>query len=96
MKFLALEIENTSVDWKNIDPAVMKAEARCLYDLQQSDLVRLVYFRTDTKSAVIEFECDSLATVEAAVASFPLVTAGLIHFDIIPLGPYTGFNRLFL
>ncbi len=95
MQFLALEIENFPINWKEIDPALMEKEARCLYELQQDDLIRQVFFRADTKSAVIFWECDSLERVNELTASFPLVKAGFIHFEIIPLIPYTGFNRLF-
>lgn len=95
MQFLALEIENYPIDWKDVDPVLMEKEARCLYELQQDNLIRQVYFRSDTRSAVIFWECDSLERVQELSASFPLVEAGLIHFDVISLIPYTGFNRLF-
>lgn len=95
MKFLTLEIENSPVNWKEIDPDLMKAEARCLFDLQQTDRIRQVYFRADTKSAVIEWECDTIDEVREAISTFPLVKADLIHFEIIPLMPYSGFHRLF-
>jgi len=32
---------------------------------------------------------------EAALDSLPLVQAGLIRFELIPLSPYPGFARLF-
>lgn len=40
-------------------------------------------------------ECADHKEAEAALASLPFVEAGLIAFDIIPLGPYSGFARLF-
>jgi hypothetical protein len=95
MKFLSIEIENQPVNWKEIDPELLKAEARCLFDLQQADRIRQVYFTADTKSAVIEWECDSIDKVYAFIETFPLVKAGLIRFNVIPLVPYSGFNRLF-
>jgi hypothetical protein len=95
MKFFALEVENQPINWNEVDPGLLKAEARCLFDLQQADLIRQVYFTADTKSAVIEWECDSIEKVCASIETFPLVKAGLIHFNVIPLVPYSGFNRLF-
>jgi hypothetical protein len=95
MKFLSIEIENQTVNWKEVDPELLKAEARCLFDLQQADCIRQVYFTADTKSAVIEWECDSIDKVCASIETFPLVKAGLIRFKVFPLVPYSGFNRLF-
>jgi hypothetical protein len=95
MKFLTIEVENSPVNWKDVDPGLMKAEARCLFDLQQMDRIRQVHFRVDTKSAVIEWECDTIDEVKEAISTLPLVQAGLIHFEIIPLMPYSGFSRLF-
>ncbi len=95
MKYLALEIENSPVNWQEVDPGLLKAEARCLYDLQQAGRIRQAYFRVDTKSAVIERECNSIDEVTESISTFPLVKAGLIHFEVIPLMPYSGFNRLF-
>jgi hypothetical protein len=94
LKFLTLEVENYPVKWNEVDPVILEAEARCVFDLQQADLIRQVYFRADTRSAVIEWESDSIDNVTQALAAFPLVQANLIHFEIIPLMPYTGFNRL--
>ena len=95
MLFLALEVENQPVNWEEISPDVLKAEARRVYDLQQSGLIRQIHFRADTNSAIIEWECDSIQQVKVLTSSLPLVEAGFIHFDIIPLVPYPGFKRLF-
>jgi hypothetical protein len=95
MKFLALEVENYTVKWNEVEPALLKEEARRVFDLEQEDLIRNIYFRADTRSAVIEWEADSLEIVTALLSEFPLVKSGFIHFEILPLVPYTGFNRLF-
>jgi len=94
LKFLTLEVENYPVNWNDVDPVILEEEARCIFDLQQSDLIRQIYFRSDTKSAVIEWESDSIDRVAQALAAFPLVQANLIRFEIIPLMPYAGFKRL--
>jgi hypothetical protein len=95
MKFLALEVENYPVNWNEVEPALLKEEAKRVFDLEQDNLIRNIYFRADTRSAVIEWESNSIETVNELLADFPLVKAELIHFEIIPLIPYTGFNRLF-
>jgi hypothetical protein len=95
MKILALEVENYPVNWSEIEPALLRSEAKRVYDLQHQDLIRQIHFRADTRSAVIEWEADTVETVSSLIADFPLVKSGLIHFDIFALIPYTGFNRLF-
>ncbi|NMB53822.1 MAG: hypothetical protein GYA15_03900 [Leptolinea sp.] len=95
MKILTIEFERVPVDWKEIDPALLKAEARHVFNLQQADLIRQIHFTADTKRAVIEWEADSLEKVKTEISSFPLVQAGLIDFEYYPLAPYSGFNTLF-
>jgi hypothetical protein len=95
MKFLALEVENHPVNWTEVSLDLLKAEARQVYDLQQAGFIRQIHFRVDTKSAVIEWECASIEQVKELTLTLPLVEAGFIHFDFIPLIPYTGFKRLF-
>ncbi len=95
MKILALEVENYPVNWAEIEPALLQSEAKRVYELEQRNLIRQIYFRADIKSAVIEWESDTIDEVRALIADFPLVKAGLIHFDLIPLMPYSGFSRLF-
>lgn len=95
VKILALEVENYPVVWNEIEPALLQSEAMRVYELEQQNLIRQIYFRADTQSAVIEWEAESVKEVVVLLADFPLVKAGLIHFDVIPLMPYTGFSRLF-
>lgn len=95
MKFLALEVENNGVNWAEVPQSLLNAEARRVFDLQQDGFMRQIHFRADTRSAVIDWECESLEQVRELTASLPLVKAEFIHFDIIPLIPYPGFKRLF-
>jgi hypothetical protein len=95
MKFLAMEIENHPINWAEVSSVLLKTEAQRVYDLQQDGFIRQIHFRADTKSAVIEWECESLEQVRELTAHLPLVEAGFIHFDIIPLIPYPGLKRLF-
>lgn len=95
MKILALEVENYPVNWGDIEPSLLQSEAMRVYELEQQNLIRQIYFRADSKSAVIEWEAGTVEEVRGLLADFPLVKAGLIHFDVIPLMPYSGFSRLF-
>jgi len=40
-------------------------------------------------------ECDAQAGAQEILATLPLVQAGLIVFELIPLKAYPGFERLF-
>ncbi|MFZ5820574.1 MAG: hypothetical protein ACOYYJ_11815 [Chloroflexota bacterium] len=40
-------------------------------------------------------ECADVEEAKRLLATLPLVQAGLIAFEIIPLIPYPGFERLF-
>ena len=46
-------------------------------------------------NGVLVLEVPDLAAAREAIDSLPLVAAGLIDFDLVPLKPYPGFARLF-
>jgi len=94
MKILALEIEVDRVKPEQFQP-YLKAEAQSVWELYQSGLIRELYFRADRSAAVLMLECVDVNEAEQALRSLPLVQAGLITFDLIPLVPYPGFARLF-
>ena len=94
MKLIALEIENAGVTAEQFEPH-LKEEAMAIWELQQKGLICEVYFRADQHTAVLMLECEGVSHAQALLASLPLVKHGLIHFDIIPLAPYSGFSRLF-
>ena len=94
MKVLALEKEcagATAADYQKHG----KTEALRVWDLYQSGKIREIYFRGDRKSAVVILECKDTKEAEKVLSSLPFVKNNLIHFDIIPLIPYPGFERLF-
>jgi hypothetical protein len=73
----------------------LKAEAARLWELYQSGQVRESYFRQNRSEAVLILECHDTEEAQTLLDSLPLVRAGLIRFEIIPLVPYPGFERLF-
>ena len=94
MKVLALGRDLVAQD----DPRFAElrpAEARVVWELQQGDVLREVYFRADRPNGVLVFEVPDVVAARAAIDSLPLVAAGLIDFDLVPLRPYPGFARLF-
>lgn len=96
MKVLALERPGTRPrsDDANTD-RLLVAEAKQVWDLQQAGAIREIYFRADRSDAVLVLECRDAEEARGVLATLPLVAAGLIDFDIVPLRPYPGFARLF-
>ena len=94
MKILAIEREQPGAAAHDFQQ-LARAEAARAWELYQAGVIRELYFRGDRPEAVLMLECAGPEAAEAALATLPLVAAGLIAFDLIPLAPYPGFARLF-
>jgi muconolactone delta-isomerase len=94
MKILAMEIEVEGINPEQFQPH-LKAEAQRAWELYQSGTIRELYFRANHSEAVLMLECADSSEAKQILSSLPLVKAGLITFEIIPLIPYQGFVRLF-
>lgn len=94
MKILAMEKEVAGVQ-RDQFAQHLRAEAIRVWSLFTSGALREMYFRGDRTEAVLILECADAAEAARLLDSLPLVQAGLICFEIIPLIPYTGLDRLF-
>ena len=94
MKILAIERENRTATNQDFQP-YLKAEAAQVWQLYQTGVFRELYFRQDQDTAVLVLECESVQVARQVLATLPLVQAGLITFELIPLRAYPGFARLF-
>jgi hypothetical protein len=94
MKVLALGRDTAPADDPRF-PEIRPAEARRAWELYQQDVLREIYFRADRPNGVLVLEVPDLAAARAVIDSLPLVAAGLVDFDLVPLKPYPGFARLF-
>jgi hypothetical protein len=94
MKILALEQEVPGVTPGAFKPH-LQAEAARVWELYQAGIFRELYFRQDRSDAVLVLECRDIEEATEILNTLPLVQAGLITFDLIPLTPYPGFARLF-
>ena len=95
MRILAIERPADKADPAQFTPDMAVEEARRAWDLHQAGVIRDLYFHADESMAVLMLECADIAEAEAALASLPMVAAGLIEFEILPLRAYPGFARLF-
>jgi hypothetical protein len=94
MKILAIEKERPGASPAAFQPH-LQAEAARVWELVQADILREIYFSQEPRRAVLILECPDAAAARAALDTLPLVIAGLIEFDILPLAPYPGYARLF-
>jgi hypothetical protein len=94
MKILALEREKPGRSAGDFQPLLL-AEAEQAWQLYRQGIFRELYFDERQHTAVIILESESIARAQAVLATLPLVQAGLIEFEIIPLAPYDGFERMF-
>ena len=94
MKILAIEKEYDGKTVEDFQPH-LEAEARQVWKLYKKGVIREIYFHADQKSAIIILECKNIEEAEENLSTLPLVREKLIYFEIIPLVPYPGFERLF-
>ena len=94
MKILALEKEMPNTTPEQFAP-YLKAEALRIWELYQSGELREFFFRGDRNEAILMMECTDVEGARELLGTLPLIQAGLIDFEIIPLVPYPGFERLF-
>jgi muconolactone delta-isomerase len=94
MKILALEKDVPGIPDGAFTNNVLKEEAERAWELHQAGVIRELYFRADQDAALLVLECEDVTQAQTALSTLPLVKQGLIDFEIIPLTPYTGFQRL--
>ena len=94
MKIIAFEREMPGIAAEQF-ASYLPAEAAKVWELYLSGLARELYFRQDQSTAVLVLECASLDEARLALGELPLVQAGLIDFELVPLRPYPVFARLF-
>ncbi len=94
MKILALDKILPGATKEKIYPH-LKEEAAKAWELHNAGMFREMYFRTDRAGAVLILECADVEEARKLLDSLPLVTAGLVDFDIIPLGPFMPLATLF-
>jgi hypothetical protein len=95
MKIIAVERPGAGGRQNPPSDALLEAEARRLWELRGSDIVREAYFGADRREAVLVLELPTVADAFGVLESLPLVAAGFIDFDVMALRPYDGFARLF-
>jgi hypothetical protein len=94
MQILALE-HGDGTGGGNACAPYLRSEAHRVWQLYQQGIIRHAFFRPDTHEAVLILETGTLEEAGSILQSLPLVERKLIGFELIPLAPYTGYERLF-
>jgi len=93
MKILAIEKEVPGVDWSTVSKDLLAQEAREVYKMYLTGLLREHYFNEE-KCAVLVLECENKEHAQEILEKLPLVEQNLITFQIMELHPYTGYDRV--
>jgi len=94
MKILAFEYKLPGVTAECLSQHA-NAEALRIWELHQQGIVRELDFRADCNEVVLTLECEDVETARQALKTLPSGRERLIYFELIPLRPYTGLEKLF-
>lgn len=94
MRIIAIEVEKPGLSKRDFVPH-LRDEAKEGWELYKEGFIREMYFRDDKPEAVLILEAKDLEEAGEKLSKLPLVENGLITFELIPLQPYYGFERLF-
>jgi len=94
MRIIAIEVEKPGLNKRDFVPH-LRDEAKQGWELYKEGFIREMYFREDKPEAVLILEAKDVDEAKVKLSTLPLVKNGLITFELIPLRPYHGFERLF-
>lgn len=93
MKILAIDKILPTATEENIRGVVIR-DALHTWILYTKDVIREVYFRKDRPGVVLILECASVDEAKGLLKTFPMAKAGVVDFDVIPLGHFVPFGTL--
>lgn len=94
MQFLLIARIPEDVTAEQAIPHV-KAEAEKVWDNCSAEVVRSIHYIADMSGAVLMCEAESLSAMQKIADEFPMVKAGVLKIEVLPLKPYTGLESLF-
>lgn len=94
MKLLCLDVPQPGATLEQYVPHLAD-EARHAWQTYKGGIVRDIYYRLDRPGVAIIAECDSVDAALEALREFPLAKAGLLDWQVIPLGPFLNWETLF-
>ncbi len=94
MKLLCLDVPQFGATPDKYAPH-MRDKARHAWQSYPDGFIRDIYFRQDRPGVAIIAEAESVEAAKAELATFPLAAAGVIGWEVIPLGPFLNWRSLF-
>lgn len=94
MKMLCLDVPQPGATMEQYMPH-MQNEAGHAWECYKGGFIRDIYFRQDRPGVAIVAEAESVDAAKARLMEFPLAKAGLIGWEVIPLGPFANWELLF-
>ena len=94
MKIIALSVPCPTLDPEKLDE-LSGEDARNAWELLKADVVRGAYLRKDKPGVVVALEASTVEAAETALSQLSFYRHQFIRFDLIPVGPFTNFERLF-
>ncbi len=94
MKILALLTPRAGKGPADFQPH-MVVEEQAVWAAYKAGVIREMYFQPEPIAVSLVFEAASHAAVEAELAKFPMVKAGLLARYLVTLGPWLPLEALF-
>lgn len=94
MKILCISTLKPGATPEKINP-FLKEESAHAWQSYKQGVVREWYYRADKPGVVLMLECADVAEARRHLDDLPLIKAGLIDFEYIPLGPFLPLESLF-
>lgn len=93
MKILAIDKVLPEATPDKVKDTFMK-EVNHTVKMYLADVVREMYFRQDRSGTILVLEAPSMEDARSLIDRMPMVQAGLIDFELIPLGPFVPLALL--
>ena len=93
MKILAIDKVLPDATPDKVKENFMK-EVNHTIKMYLADVVREMYFRQDRSGTILMLEAPSMEDARTLIDRMPMVQAGLIDFDLIPIGPFVPLALL--
>ena len=94
MQFLMIATIKPGIPKRDVIERI-RQEAAAAWKLYGQDIVRTIHYKADLSGAVMMMEAETQEEIEDAIGTLPMVQAGILTTEIIPLKPYTAFGKLF-
>ncbi len=94
MKILTLLTPASGKGPADFQPHVV-AEEKAVWAAYKAGTIRELYFQPEPIAVSLVFEAASHAEVEAELAKFPMIQAGLLDRRLVTLGPWLPIEALF-